>query len=55
MSVLREYAIAAYFAYFSRVRVIRVSHIFPHKMAVSMTILIILIFSVFLFESTVNL
>ena len=32
MSVLREYAIAAYFAYFRKVRI---SHIFPHEFAFS--------------------
>jgi len=36
MSVLREYAIAAFFAYFSEVRT---SHIFPHKLAFSTAIL----------------
>ena len=49
MSVLREYAIAAYsaygifafFAYFSKVRI---SHIFPHKWAFLTTILIFLCF-----------
>ena len=41
ISVLRECAIAAYFAYFSRVPI---SHIFPHKLASSTGILIFLLF-----------
>ena len=40
MSVLCKYAIAAFFAYFSKVRT---SHIFPHKIAFSMAILIFIV------------
>jgi len=44
--------IAAFFAYLSKVRI---SQFFPHKLAFSTAVLIILIFFMFLFESIFNL
>jgi len=41
MLVLCEYAIAAYFAFFSKVRI---SHIFSHKLTLSTAILILFVF-----------
>ena len=59
MSVLREYAIAAYFAFCRIFRMFQqsahIAYFFLHKFAFSTPMLILLIFFVFLFESIFNL